>query len=264
MFRPLLAALVAALLLPTGASARVEHRSDLLRHFEAAGTAGTMVVQHGHDTVVVGTHRSHTRFLPSSTFKIPNALIAIERGIASGPDQRYPGPNPNFELDGKPLLPTVCEADLTLAIAFANSCIPIFQGIARRVGEPAYKRALRALRYGNRRADGAPLDAFWLEGPLGISAREQVAFVDRLRRGRLPGSRRAQRQVRQMMAVEPGLFGKTGYVFTTAPRVGWWVGWVERDGRSWTFALNLDITQPQHFAARTSVARAVLHDLGAL
>ncbi len=268
------AAVAAALILiaiPTGACARVHERPDLERHFAAAGTSGTMVVRRSGPrpvTIVVGARRSRRSFLPSSTFKITNSLLAIDQGVASGADQPYPGPNPNFYLDGEPLLPTACEADLTLATAFANSCIPIYQRIARRIGRPAYRRAVRAMRYGNRDVDGAPLDSFWLEGPFAISARDQVRFLERMRRGALPVSRRALREVRAMMVLERTseyvLRGKTGYVFTTDPRVGWWVGSVARGHRTWTFALNLDITRPEHFGARTSVARAILTELGAL
>lgn len=254
--RILLAALVAALLSPAAATAR----PDLARHFREAGTTGTMVVTNGDTTVVVGERRSRTRFLPSSTFKLPNALIALQRGLASGPEHAYPGPNPNFLLDGAPLLPAACEGDLTLATAFTNSCIPVFQGIARRLGTRVYRRELRALRYGNRRVDGAPVDRFWLEGPFGISAREQVGFLQRLRAGRSP----AHAGVRKMLEIEPGLYAKTGYVFTTAPRVGWWVGWVQRGPRTWTFALNLDVLRPEHLGARQTIGRAILRELGAL
>ncbi len=254
------------------AFARTEQRPDLARHFAAANTPGTMVVrQEGGaraSTIVVNAARSRRRYLPSSTFKIPNALIAIDRGVASGADQPYPGPNPNFEVDGAPLLPAACEGDLTLATALASSCIPIFQRIARQVGLATYVRYVRALRYGNRRVRDAPLDAFWLQGPFGISAREQVSFLERLRRLALPVSRRAMTEVRDMLLVERrdgvALHAKSGYVFTTAPRVGWWVGWVQRGRRTWTFALNLDITRPEHFGARAQVGRAILADLGAL
>ena len=266
-----LAILGASSLTPT-ALAATEQRPDLARHFAAANTTGTMVVRQDDgaksSTIVVDAARSHRRYLPSSTFKIPNALIAIDRGIASGAEQPYPGPNPNFELDAAPLLPAACEGDLTLATALASSCIPIFQRIARQVGRATYERYMRVLRYGNRRVRNAPLDAFWLQGPFGISAHEQVRFLERLRRFALPLSRRAMAEVHDMLLVERrdgvALRAKSGYVFTTEPRVGWWVGWVQRGRRTWTFALNLDMTRPEHFAARAQVGRAILAELGAL
>jgi len=262
---------VAPVFVAPAASARTIQRPDLLRYFTEAGTTGTMVVRHAGQrprTVVVGARRSHTRFLPSSTFKIPNSLLAIDRGVASGPSQPYPGPNPNFLVDGKPFLPAACEGDLTLATAFQFSCVPVYQRIARRLGRAVYARAVRAMDYGNRRVDGAPLDSFWLEGPFAISAHEQVRFLERLRRGALPVSRRAMRDVRSMMVLERDagvvLRGKTGYVFSTSPNVGWWVGWVASGRASWTFALNLDITRPEHAAARIPIGRAILAQLGAL
>lgn len=271
--RLFLAALAATLLLltPTAATADTVQRPDLLQHFQAVGTTGTMVVardgRHPR-TWVVGAHRSARRYLPSSTFKIPNALLAIDRGVASGAAQPYPGPNPNVLVDGSPFLPLTCEGDLTLATALANSCIPIFQRIARALGLPAFKRALAQFRYGNRDLAGAQVDRFWLDGPLAISAREQVQFLRRLERGALSVSRRALREVRDMLILERTqctvLHGKTGYVFTTAPRVGWWVGWVQRGSTTWTFALNLDITRPEHAAARVPIGRAILEQLGAL
>jgi beta-lactamase class D len=218
-------------------------------------------------TVVVGERRSHARYLPSSTFKIPNSLIAIDRGIASGAEQSYPGPNPNFLVGGSPFLPVACEGDLTLRSAFRNSCIPIYQAIAREVGPAAYRSAVRALRYGNRRISRAPVDTFWLEGPFAISAREQVGFLERLRRDKLPVSRRAMSEVRSMMVVDDAagfvLRAKTGYVFSTTPARGWWVGWVERPGLVSTFALNLDITAPAHAAARAEIGTRILTSLDA-
>ncbi len=187
-------------------------------------------------TVVVGGRRAARRYLPSSTFKIPNSLLAIDRGVASGPDQPYPGPNPNYEVDGAPLLPAACEGDLTLQTAFSNSCIPIYQRIAREIGAPAYRRALRAMRYGNHDIDGAPSTSSGCEAPFAISALEQVRFLERLRRGALPVSRKAIADVREMMVLERNgattLRGKTGYVFSTTPRLGWWVGSVERRARA--------------------------------
>jgi beta-lactamase class D len=57
---------------------------------------------------------------------------------------------------------------------------------------------------------------------------------------------------------------KTGWVFSTEPQVGWWVGWVETPDDVVYFALNLDVLQPDHLAARTRIGRAILADLGVL
>jgi len=247
-------------------------RPSQLREFARAGTEGTMVVlQRGRldRLVVVGVRRSHRRFLPSSTFKIPNALIALERGVVRGPDEIFPGPNPNYLLDGAPLLPTACEGDVTFRTALALSCIPIFQRLARQVGRPAYRRALREFDYGNRRISDVAVDDFWLHGPFGISAREQVAFLERLRTGRLPVSVRTRRAVREMLVVErrPGftLRGKTGFVFAQdgKPQRGWWVGWVQRRGQSSVFALNMDMERTELVAQRVAIGRRILTRLHA-
>jgi beta-lactamase class D len=254
-----------------GAQPALQPRPDLQRLFAQEGTRGTMVVQQRGPTsrtVVVGDRRSRKRYLPSSTFKVPNALLALDTGAVSGPAARFPGPNRNYPVDGKPFLPAACEGDLTLATAFALSCIPVFQDLARRVGRRAYRRAVRKWRYGNARVGGAPLDRFWLEGPFAISAREQVAFLQRLRTDRLAASRRALRQVRAMMVVERSgptvLRAKTGWAFAGTPDLGWWVGWVARGRSSWTFALNLDILEPADAGARLRIGRAILTELGAL
>ena len=123
------------------------------------------------------------------------------------------------------------------------------------------------MHYGNRRVSGAPVDSFWLEGPFAISAREQVDFLERLRRDELPVSRRAMSDVRSMMVVDDAsgfvLRAKTGYVFSTTPARGWWVGWVERPGVVSTFAMNLDITAPAHAAARVEIGTRILTALDA-
>jgi len=267
----LLAVLLTFLVGASSAAADPIERPDLEHHFSAIGTTGTMVVERSGGrprSWVVNADRSAQRYIPSSTFKIPNALLAIDRGVASGATQRYPGPNPNVFVDGAPFLPAVCEGDLTLATALVNSCIPVFQDIAREIGAPAYARELKRLEYGNQTIARGQVDRFWLDGPLTISAREQVDFLRRLQRGALPVSRRAVREVDDMLVLERDrctvLHGKTGYVFTTSPRVGWWVGWVRRGTTSWTFALNLDITRPEHAGARTAIGKAVLTELGAL
>jgi beta-lactamase class D len=264
---------LAVLVLAGGAAARpaavVRERPDLQRYFAEAGTVGAMVVREPATgvTVVVDRRRSRTRYLPSSTFKIPNSLIALETGLVKDVDvDLFPPPEAPILLDGRPLLPAACDEPVTLRTAFRFSCIPVYQTVARRVGRARYRSLLRRLRYGPpSRIPPASVDRFWLEGGFRISAVEQVDFLERLQRGELPVSGAAIDAVKSMMlAEEPGgrrLSTKTGYVFTTRPRVGWYVGWVEEGDRVRVFALNLDVTSPAHLAARTTIAAAILNDL---
>lgn len=49
-----------------------------------------------------------------------------------------------------------------------------------------------------------------------------------------------------------------------AERTGWLVGYLERDANLYFFAMNLEIREPGDAAARTSITRAILEELGLL
>ena len=128
---------------------------------------------------------------------------------------------------------------------------------------------IRAAGSGLRpRQIGSVVDTFWLRGPLAISAVEQTRFLDRLARQVLPFPLQAQRAVREITLVEQGpgweLHAKTGWQNGPNPGVGWWVGWVEKGGRSYPFALNLDIHQRSDGELRQRLGRSALELLGVL
>jgi beta-lactamase class D len=113
----------------------------------------------------------------------------------------------------------------------------------------------------------AGLGQFWLGSSLKISADEQVAFVDRLRRGALPLSQRSMDIVKSCIVQRdaPGLVyrGKTGSDRGPGPDLGWWVGWVERDQRSYVFAINVSGDGTWGPQARRAAERTLI-DLGVL
>jgi beta-lactamase class D len=79
--------------------------------------------------------------------------------------------------------------------AIAASVVPVYQEIARRIGPERMQKYVDLFEYGNRDIGGG-IDQFWLTGNLRIDPIEQVDFIDRLRRGALPVSRRSQELVR--------------------------------------------------------------------
>lgn len=268
----------------TGSSETWEDRPALLEHFRQVGLRGTVVVFDTQDRrwIAADSSRAFQRFVPASTFKIPNTLIALESGVASGAAQAYPwdGKPRGYTLNGKPFAVPAWNADQTLGSAFRNSTVWVYQQIAREVGAGRMAQSVRSFRYGN--ADiGTVVDRFWLDGPLQISAVEQVEFLRRLNEGRLPLSAHTVAEGRKTMLREdkPGcrLYAKTGLADATQPAVGWYVGWIERkegkeangsagqDGkpaRITYFALNVDLPDGSDAAKREPLVRRALADLG--
>jgi beta-lactamase class D len=268
--RHVLRALAGAVMLPSRGFANVapprsEIRPDLARRFADAGTAGTFVGYKVDDYLVIASDvdRSGEAKLPASTFKIPNSVIALETGVVGDPDKdvfKWDGVTRNFE---------AWNRDHTLRSAIAASAVPVYQEIARRIGAERMQKYLDLLEYGNRDIGGG-IDQFWLTGNLRIDPIQQVDYVDRLRRGALPVSKRSQEQVADILPVTRSgdsiIRAKSGLLGAELgkPSLGWLVGWAEKGGARTVFALNLDVREPRHIADRMNLTQACLADIGAI
>jgi beta-lactamase class D len=261
----LLAATAASPALAYVAPQRSEIRDSLAKRFTDAGTVGTFVGYKIDDYLIVASDkgRSGEAYIPASTFKIPNSLIALETGVVGDPDKDV------FKWDGVTREIAAWNQDHTLRSAIAVSCVPVYQEIARRIGAERMQKYLRDYDYGN--ADiGGGIDRFWLTGALRIDPMEQIDFIDRLRRGTLPASKRSQDLVRDILPVtrvgDATIRAKTGLASAQGgkPSLGWIVGWAEKGGTPTVFALNLDVSETRHVAARMEIAQACLTEIGAL
>jgi beta-lactamase class D len=231
--------------------------------FQKAGVNGTLVVYN----VTAGTlggynrDRAEQRFTPASTFKIPNTLIGLSVGAVAGVDEVLPYKGP-----AQPFIKEWAR-DMSLREAIALSNVPIYQELARRIGTERMQKSLAALDYGNQEI-GPAVDQFWLVGPLKISAVEQTRFLAGLAREALPFPRSCQKSLREIIQLDRGsiwaLYGKTGWQNAPGPGVGWWVGWVEKEGRIYAFALNMDIQKPEDAAKRIELGKAGLRNMGLL
>ncbi|WP_433422861.1 class D beta-lactamase [Microtetraspora malaysiensis] len=237
-------------------------RDDLQALFRQAGVRGTFAlfdVRQGR-TTVVDAARAQKRLIPASTFKIPHSLIALETKAVKDENEVIP-------YGGQPQQFPEWEHDMNLRDAIRVSNVPVFQTLARRIGLKRENQWVNRLNYGNRQI-GPVVDRFWLDGPLEISAVEQTRFLSRLARQQLPASKKNQLTVRELLKVEEkdgyALFAKTGWGMSTTPNIGWWVGWVERGGRLYTFALNIDVNTDKDTEKRIPLTRDLLTTLGVL
>lgn len=236
------------------------HFGDLVATFVLLDPQRGRMVRHNPE-------RAQTRFLPASTFKIPNTLIALETGAAAGPDfvlTRAPAIKP------KPWWPDAWrQRSHTLASALQNSVVWYYEEIARRIGEARMQAFVDQLDYGNRDISGA-MDHFRLSGALRISAAEQVDFLKRFYFGELGLSERTTSITRQLLVLEETanyrLAGKTGWAGfgEEGEQVGWFVGYLERGNQVYFFATNVQIEKPEDAARRIPATREILREMGIL
>ncbi|MCB9600247.1 MAG: class D beta-lactamase [Sandaracinus sp.] len=237
-------------------------RPDLTHHFEEAGFVGSFAAWRADGSgVCVGD--CETRRPAASTFKIPHALLALELGVLSGPDHE-------LAWDGVDRGLEVWNHDHTLRTAIRDSAVWYFRRLAPFVGRERMQAGLERFEFGNAEI-GEQLDAFWLNGSLRISPREQVAFWHRLHEdafGVRPEARAALLEMTELARDAHGVLrGKTGwYRMDDAPEnVGWFVGCVEREGRT-CFATVIHADDPMDRDAfrdaRIPLSRVLLAAIG--
>ena len=235
----------------------IELKPDLADVFRDARTEGTFAAFVKDHMVMTDESRARIGFIPASTFKIPHALIALETGVVADVDKEV------IRWDGVPREIEEWNRDHTLRSAMQYSVVPVFQQIANRIGSERMKQFVDAFDYGNRDIGGAPLDKFWLDGNLRITALEQVRFLRRFYSEDLPVSKRNLELVKDIVpeekAEEIEIHAKTGTQFKDGkPLLGWLVGWAERGGDPTIFAMNIDIHSAAHLAQRWAMSRAIL------
>jgi beta-lactamase class D len=228
--------------------------------FQAAGIEGTFVMFdiYRHELTGYNAARADYRYPPAATFKIPHTLIGLSTGAVASLDEVLP-------FGGQEQVYDSWERDMSLRQAMAASNPAIFETLARRIGPGQMQQHISALIYGNREF-GSTMRPFWHEGPLQISAVEQVRFLSMLIRDALPYPRAMLKAVRDLILIEQGegwaLYGKAGWENVPEVGIGWWVGWIETNDKLYPFALNMDIRDSSAAAVREQLGRRSLQVLG--
>lgn len=203
--------------------------------------------------------RAAQRFYPASTFKIFNSLIALSEGVVKDADEVF------YHYGGTPVYLDSWKADASLRSAIRLSQVPAYKELARKTGLKRMQQNITKLGYGNETI-GGKIDSFWLEGPLKISALEQVQLLTELAQLKLPYPMQAQKEVCDITVLQHTdtytLHGKTGWATdNTDTPTGWFVGWAETSDNLYVFAMNMDLADAKDLPLREKITLECLSTL---
>ncbi len=150
--------------------------------------------------------RCKERFSPCSSFKVPAALMAFDKGILKDENQVVKWDNIKRSRQEE-------NQDQTPITWMSNSIKWVTEWVMPQVGEKSINYFLDVFNYGNKDFSGGLKDA-WVTSSLKISAHEQIDFISKLWKGNLPVSPKATELTKKIMFIKKigssELYGKTG------------------------------------------------------
>lgn len=203
---------------------------------------------------------------PASTFKIINLLIALETGVIKDEMAivKWPGKTDTSLYGYRPDI----YKDMTVKEAFEVSAGWVFIELARKIDRKKYAWYLKASDYGNQDLSERG-DDFWNFGTMKISPAGQVKFLVKVYENKTPFSKRNIEILKRMMITEKTasytIRSKTGWTRIDGKDIGWWTGYVERNGKAYFFATRItkdrSAYNPQFGQCRKDLTKKVLREL---
>jgi beta-lactamase class D len=229
--------------------------------FDKYGVDGCFVLfsQTDNEYIRYNSGLCDTGYIPASTFKIPNSLIALEEGIISDTIE-------TIKWDGHEWPNKSWNQDQTLKTAMKYSCVWVYSKFAEQIGTNNYYKYINEFDYGNKNLTGQP-NRFWLAGLLRISANQQIEFLTRFYNYDLPVSKKSIDIVRDILVLEKTdcykLSGKTGGgMLDDENYIMWLVGYLEKDNRTFFYALNFKTSDYDKTSlARYEITKEILRQL---
>ena len=237
-----------------------EIRDDFKKYYDQFEVKGSFLLydQQKDKYLVYNQAQTNQAFTPASTFKICNSLIGLETGVIK---------DENFVISWDSVVRqnTKWNQDHDLKTAFKNSTVWYYQELARRVGGKQMKHWLDTVKYGNADTTGG-IDRFWLRGGLRITPQQQIDFLIKLHDNKLPFSQRSMDIVKKIMIDKDTLNyvirGKSGWgEQPNSEDIGWFVGYIEREGNIYYFANCIQTTDFNKANARREIVYLIHDDL---
>ena len=253
-----IAAIIFLFLLPCSilTAQSFEEHPELGKFFKKKNIHGCFLLYDLNQNKYLGYNFSRTdsAFIPASTFKIFNSLVALETGVIK--DE-----NEIIKWDSVDRHNEQWNKDNNLRSAFKYSVVWFYQELARRIGQKRMQKYIDTVGYGNKNINGG-IDFFWLRGDLRITPKQQVDLLERLYNNDLPFSQRTMDIVKDIMIFEKTnsyvLRAKTGWGMRLTRQIGWFVGYVVKGNDVFFFANNIDIKKDEDANGRIPITKNIL------
>lgn len=207
-------------------------------------------------SIIYNQARTTQQFLPASTFKILNSLIALECEVIQNE-------NEIIAWDSVERVAPAWNKDHNLRTGIKYSVVWFYQELARRIGVERMQSWVNDIEYGNRNI-GNKIDDFWLVGDLRITPMEQLEFLKRFSVGDLPFKQEHIKTVQEMLVedqTDQYIFrAKTGWA-DKGQAIGWYVGYIILDGKTFIFINNIDINSNKDAKARQVIVKEIFKEL---
>lgn len=193
--------------------------------------------------VLLEEGRCDSATTPASSFKLPLALMGADAGWITGAHEPKIGYRDSFAAS----IPSHREA--TDPVRWESESVVWYsQELTRYLGMERFRGYIERFGYGNRNLSGDPgkgngLTNAWLSSSLAITPRGQIEFLAKVRTRALGTTSRSYALLDSIVPRFPGpdgwtVAGKTGsgipkntaLVPVPGRSIGWFVGWLERDG----------------------------------
>jgi len=258
--RGILLIIITAWIFQIGSAQKVIEK-DFKAQFDKYGADGCFVLysQVENECMRYNPGLCDSGYIPASTFKIPNSLIALEEGVIMDTSQI-------IKWDGHEWPNKLWNQDQTLKTAIKYSCVWVYTGFAEQIGIDKYYNYVKSFDYGNKNLTGPP-SRFWLAGLLRISANQQIDFLRKFYNYNLPVSRRTIEIVKDLIVLEQTdsyiLSGKSGGgMLTDTDYIMWMVGYLEKDNKQYFYAMNFKTDDFNKMSqARYGIVKEILREL---
>ena len=199
-----------------------------------------------------------TRTAPNSTYKIYDALFALEEDIITPEYSLISWNQEDYPFE-------TWEQDQTLQTAMSGSVNWYFETLDNQIGKDVLQSYIQKIGYGNENL-GSNLSSYWMESTLKISPVEQVELLNAFYQntfGFAPENIQTVKNSIQLFSSAHGtLYGKTGTGRIDGQDVsGWFIGFVETPENTYFFATNIQSENKATGSTAAEITLSILSDL---